>query len=113
MLFDQTNKSLVLLLGILLSGTMKGPMRYAIRFPKLLEAWLIDVAVVLWLGGNQATDKAGGMLIMVTPAIPLKMAPIWQEMTKYKLFFDIILMAVATTTNAEIKIVVMRNPNLS
>ena len=46
--------------------------------PSMLNARLIEVAVVLSLVGNHWLEIKGGAAMMVTPEIPLSIAQMWQ-----------------------------------
>ena len=50
--------------------------------PRLFNIWLMEVAVTLSLGGNQAADTAGGADWTTMLGIPLSRAPRWQSRVK-------------------------------
>ena len=73
-------------LGFTLSSSGSFTMRFARRklrpVPRLFNIWLMEVAVTLSLGGNQAADTAGGADWTTMLGIPLSRAPRWQSRVK-------------------------------
>ena len=69
------------------SGTIAGPAKKLKALPKLFETMAIPVAIVRSSGGNQAAETAGGAENTTTPAIPFKMAQMWEEYVKSLGFF--------------------------
>ena len=62
------------------SGTIAGASKKLTAFPKLLKTIAIPVAVVRSPGGNQAEDTADGAENTTTPAIPFKIAQMWDNL---------------------------------
>ena len=50
----------------------------ATPLPSMLAAWLMEVAVVRWSGGNHWLEMRGGAAMIVTPLTPFRMAQAWQ-----------------------------------
>ena len=95
---------------VLCSGTINGPSEYDKPSPSWVATWLMQVAVVLWCGGNQTADKAGGADMTVTPAIPFKIDPRWD---KNRNVLSLVLIArnkVPKATRLETNKTVIRRP---
>ena len=54
------------------------PTSMATPLPSMLAAWLMEVAVVRWSGGNHWLEMRGGAAMIVTPLTPFRMAQAWQ-----------------------------------
>ena len=76
--------------------------------PSMLNARLIEVAVVLSLVGNHWLEIKGGAAMMVTPEIPLSIAQMWQLDQNllyicFRLFYILNLTCPCLHTNRGIK----------
>ena len=64
------------------SLTMMFARRKLSPVPRLFIIWLMEVAVTLSLGGNQAADTAGGAEVTTMLGTPLSKAPRWHSRVK-------------------------------